>query len=247
MAGPSPNAFSRISKEVLLGPAGLTLPRLASPRTAGLDHRQPGRKRDRPPGQVLIADGDRHRPFRKRNCQLETSLEGHQHRRRRSLSTKPQMYLGSRKEQAMPSRHKLYMQIRMLFRPRQDWSGSLQEELRFHLDQQISEKHRLRYERGGSTWAQAMRSFGDPGLVREQVRATWNWYNLDKLGRDLKYGVRTLLRSPGFAVVSVVVMALQSIGATTFALYYGARGAAAAASVSRFWQADNALRALPGR
>ncbi len=37
---------------------------------------------------------------------------------------------------------------------------------------------------------------------------------MEKLGRDLKYGTRTLLRTPGFAFVSVLVMAL-GIGATT--------------------------------
>ena len=112
----------------------------------------------------------------------------------------------------MPSRHKLYMQFRMLF-GRSRAGQRLQDELRFHLDQQVSENITSGMSPEQARKA-AMRSFGDPGLVREQVRATWNWYNLDKLGRDLKYGIRTLLRSPGFAVVSVLVMAL-GIGATT--------------------------------
>jgi len=112
----------------------------------------------------------------------------------------------------MPSRHKLYMQIRMLFgRKRAD--QRLQDELRFHLDQQISENIASGMSPEAARRA-AMYAFGNPGLVRELVRATWNWYSLDKLGRDLKYGVRTLLRSPGFALVSVLVMAL-GIGATT--------------------------------
>ncbi len=112
----------------------------------------------------------------------------------------------------MPSRHKLYMQIRMLF-GRNRAGQRLQDELRFHLDQQISENMASGMSPDDARRA-AIRAFGNPGLVREQVRATWNWYNLDTLGRDLKYGVRTLLRSTGFAIVSVVVMAL-GIGATT--------------------------------
>ena len=112
----------------------------------------------------------------------------------------------------MLSRHKLYMQIRMLF-GRNRAAERLQDELSFHIEQQISENIASGMSPDDARKA-AMRTFGNPVLVREQVRATWNWYNLDKLGRDLKYGVRTLLRSPGFAIVSVVVMAL-GIGATT--------------------------------
>src|SRR5206468_11672300 len=49
---------------------------------------------------------------------------------------------------------------------------------------------------------------------REHTRATWNWNWPEQLVRDLKSGTRTLLRSPGFSLISVMVMAL-SIGATT--------------------------------
>ena len=104
------------------------------------------------------------------------------------------------------------IKLRMLFR-RANAGELLQDELNFHLDRQIAENLAAGMSREEARKA-AMRSFGDPGLVREQARATWNWHTLEKLGRDLKYGVRTLLRSPGFAVVSVLVMAL-GIGATT--------------------------------
>ncbi len=106
----------------------------------------------------------------------------------------------------MPSRHKLYMQIRMLF-GRNRAGQRLQDELRFHLDQQISENTASGMSPDEARKA-ALRTFGNPGLIREQVRATWNWYNLDKLGSDMKYGARTLLRSPGFAIISVLVMAI---------------------------------------
>ena len=51
-------------------------------------------------------------------------------------------------------------------------------------------------------------------VIREQTRAVWTWNWLERLLRDLKYGVRTLWRSPSFSIVSVLVMAL-GIGATT--------------------------------
>ena len=60
----------------------------------------------------------------------------------------------------------------------------------------------------------AVRAFGNPTLIREQTRAVWTWNWLERLVRDLKYGVRTLWRSPSFSIVSVLVMAL-GIGATT--------------------------------
>ncbi|HEX4310477.1 MAG TPA: ABC transporter permease [Acidobacteriaceae bacterium] len=60
----------------------------------------------------------------------------------------------------------------------------------------------------------AQRAFGNPTLIREQTRAAWSRIWLEQLVRDVKYGTRTLLRSPEFAIVSVLVMAL-GIGATT--------------------------------
>src|SRR5271156_5267697 len=103
------------------------------------------------------------------------------------------------------------MKLRMLF-GRANAADQLQDELSFHLDQQIQENIASGMSRDQARKA-AMRSFGHPSLVREQTRAVWNWSSLEKLGRDLKYGVRTLLRSPGFAFVAILVMAL-GIGAT---------------------------------
>ena len=58
----------------------------------------------------------------------------------------------------------------------------------------------------------ALRLFGNPALIREQARSTWSWNAVEALGRDLRYGVRTLVRSRGFALIAIVVMAL-GIGA----------------------------------
>ena len=53
----------------------------------------------------------------------------------------------------------------------------------------------------------ARRAFGNTTLIREQTRAAWGWGWLERLVRDVKYGTRTLLRLPEFAIVSVLVMA----------------------------------------
>jgi len=60
----------------------------------------------------------------------------------------------------------------------------------------------------------ALRSFGNRTLISEQTHAVWSWNGLESLLRDLRISVRTLLRSPGFSIVAVLVMAL-CIGATT--------------------------------
>ncbi len=87
----------------------------------------------------------------------------------------------------------------------------LDEELRFHLERQIAENVAAGMSAEEARSA-AMRAFGNPALVREQARATWSWQWLEQLWRDLRYGMRTLRRTPGFTAIAVVVMAL-GIGA----------------------------------
>src|SRR5205807_4972860 len=60
----------------------------------------------------------------------------------------------------------------------------------------------------------ALRLFGNPTLLQEEARSSWRWNWLDGLWRDLRYGMRTLWRSPAFAATAILVMAL-GIGATT--------------------------------
>jgi predicted permease len=100
----------------------------------------------------------------------------------------------------------------MLFR-RHEQTGRLNDELHFHLDQQVQENiaHGLSPEEARYA---ALRTFGNPALLRDQARSSWSWNWLEKLLRDLRYGVRTLTRSPGFALTAILVIAL-GIGATT--------------------------------
>jgi len=60
----------------------------------------------------------------------------------------------------------------------------------------------------------ALRAFGNPTLIGEQTSAVWSWNALDNFLRDLRISVRTLLRSPGFSIIAILVMAL-CIGAAT--------------------------------
>jgi predicted permease len=106
----------------------------------------------------------------------------------------------------------LVMKLRMLF-ARGRAGAELDDELRFHIDRQVEEN------RAGGMSAEearlaALRTFGNPTLLREQARAGWSWNGLESLLRDLRYSLRALRRTPGFSLVAIAVIAL-CIGAST--------------------------------
>ncbi|WP_254062176.1 ABC transporter permease [Acidobacterium sp. S8] len=105
---------------------------------------------------------------------------------------------------------KLSMQIKMLFGRTQE-DTRLADELEFHIEQQIAENVAAGMSAEEARHA-ALRIFGNPTLLREQARETWSWNWLDRLAHDLRQGIRTLTRTPGFAALAVLVMAL-GIGA----------------------------------
>ena len=100
-----------------------------------------------------------------------------------------------------------------------NWKGTakrdadLERELLCDLELEEEEQRERGLTDGEARFA-ARRAFGNVALIREQTREAWNWGWLERLARDLRYGARTLLRSPEFTIVSVLVMAL-GIGATT--------------------------------
>ncbi len=55
---------------------------------------------------------------------------------------------------------------------------------------------------------QAHLKFGNPQRVRENLWQQNTIITIDTLWRELKYGVRTLARTPGFAAIAILVMAL---------------------------------------
>jgi len=106
----------------------------------------------------------------------------------------------------------LRIRIQMLFR-RREAGTRLDDELQFHLERQIAENLSAGMKPDEARFA-ALRTFGNPALLRDETRSTWNWSGLDALSRELRYGFRTLSRAPGFSVIAILVMAL-CIGAAT--------------------------------
>jgi len=104
------------------------------------------------------------------------------------------------------------MSWRRFFRRRRA-DDELREELDFHVAEETTENT----ERG-MTVAEAERlakiKLGNPQLVRETLWQQNTISSLEKLGRDLKYAARTLVRTPGFSIIAILLMAM-CIGATT--------------------------------
>ena len=84
---------------------------------------------------------------------------------------------------------------------------NLDEELRLHLDRAIEEK----IARGVSP-AEARRAarleFGGLDQVKEQVRDVWASSWVDQLWQDLRYGSRTLARTPALTTTAVLTLML---------------------------------------
>src|SRR5580692_474875 len=85
------------------------------------------------------------------------------------------------------------------------------------LDAELAEEMEFHREMAART---GCNNFGNTLRMREQAYEAWGWTWLDRLLQDLRYGVRILLRAPGFTALAVLVLAIGiGVNVSAFSLF----------------------------
>jgi hypothetical protein len=100
-----------------------------------------------------------------------------------------------------------------MFWKRKKREQDLERELRSHLELE-AEEQRGNYADARDAANAARRALGNTTLIREATREAWGFAWLDAFAKDLRYGARSLRRSPTFAALAIFTAAL-GIGANT--------------------------------
>ena len=89
----------------------------------------------------------------------------------------------------------------------------LREEMEFHLSMRQQALER-KGEPADAARRHARAQFGNVALYKERTYEMWTFPSFESFVHDIRYGMRSLIRTPAFTVVAILVMAI-GIGANT--------------------------------